>query len=221
MTESSTASPLRVVVLVSGNGSNLQAIIDRIITKNINAQVVAVISNKADAYGLVRAANAGINTELIDHNDYQSRETFDKALQDKIDSYQADLVVLAGFMRILTDEFVNHFSGHMINIHPSLLPKYQGLHTHRRALEAGDEEHGASVHFVTPELDGGPVILQAKVPVKSNDNEETLAQRVHEVEHIIYPKVIEWFAQQRLTLNDNTVMLDKKKMTENQKIYIS
>ena len=221
MSASATASPLRVVVLVSGNGSNLQAIIDHISTRKINAQVVAVISNKADAYGLVRAANAGINTETIDHKNYPSRDAFDKALQEKIDAFQAELVVLAGFMRILTDDFVNHYAGRMINIHPSLLPQYQGLHTHRRALEAGDKEHGASVHFVTPELDGGPVILQAKVPVNSEDNEDTLAQRVHQVEHIIYPKTIEWFAEDRLALKNDIVLFDNNPMSDQQKTYRS
>ena len=218
MTTSATASPLRVVVLISGNGSNLQAIIDHISTNTINAQVVAVISNKEDAYGLKRASHAGIATEVISHADHESRETFDKALQDKIDFYQADLVVLAGFMRILSDDFVNHYAGRMINIHPSLLPKYQGLNTHRRALEAGDKVHGASVHFVTPELDSGPVILQAEISIKENDSEESLAQRVHEVEHIIYPKVVQWFAERRLSLQGNTVLLDNQPMSEQQKL---
>lgn len=219
MNQASTASPLRVVVLISGNGSNLQAIIDKIAAEHIPAQVVAVISNKADAYGLIRAQNAGIPVEVISQNDHRDRNDFDKALQDKIESYQADLVVLAGFMRILTDDFVNHYAGRMINIHPSLLPNYQGLNTHRRALEAGDKEHGASVHFVTPELDGGPVILQAKVPVEKNDTEETLAQRVHQVEHIIYPKVVQWFAEHRLGLKGDSVLFDNQPMTEKQKSW--
>jgi phosphoribosylglycinamide formyltransferase-1 len=203
-----TTSPLRVVVLISGNGSNLQAIIDAIKNNQIPAQVVAVISNNADAYGLTRARHAGIPTEVIKHADYESREAYDQALQQKIDDYHAELVVLAGFMRILTDGFVNHYAGRMINIHPSLLPKYQGLNTHQRALHAGDSEHGASVHFVTPELDGGPVILQARVPVEKNDTETSLAQRVHEVEHQIYPQVIRWFAERRLELDGDKVLLD-------------
>ena len=219
MTAGSTASPLRVVVLISGNGSNLQAIIDKIATDNIPAQVVAVISNKTDAYGLTRARNAGIATETINHANHEDRDAFDKALQIIIDAYQADLVVLAGFMRILSDEFVNHYAGRMVNIHPSLLPKYQGLHTHRRVLEAGDKEHGASVHFVTPELDSGPVILQAKVTVDDNDTEESLAQRVHQVEHIIYPEVIKWFAGQHLSLEGETVLFDNQPMSEDHKTW--
>ena len=214
-----TASPLRVVVLISGNGSNLQAIIDKIATDKIPAQVVAVISNRADAYGLTRAQNAGIPVEVMNHSDHEDRKAFDKSLQETIDAYQADLVVLAGFMRILTDDFVNHYAGRMINIHPSLLPKYQGLNTHRRVLEAGDKEHGASVHFVTPELDSGPVILQAKVTVKENDTEQTLAQRVHEVEHVIYPQVVKWFAEQHLGLEGDTILFDNQPMTKQQKFW--
>lgn len=217
MHASSEASPLRVVVLISGNGSNLQAIIDKLSSGTIPARIVAVISNNAEAYGLTRAANAGIPTEVISHADHENRDDFDKALQNIIDGYQADLVVLAGFMRILTDDFVHHYAGRMINVHPSLLPRYQGLHTHRRVLEAGDKEHGASVHFVTPELDGGPVILQAKVPVKVHDTEQTLAQRVHEIEHVIYPQVVQWFAEHRLRLEDDIVMFDNQPMTEKQK----
>lgn len=212
-------SPLRVVVLISGNGSNLQAIIDDINKNNVPARIVAVISNNADAYGLVRAKNAGIPIELINHAGYTTRDAYDQALQDKIDHYQAELVVLAGFMRILSDEFVNYYAGRMINIHPSLLPKYQGLNTHQRVLDAGDKEHGASVHFVTPELDSGPVILQAKVPVQNDDTAETLAHRVHEVEHKIYPQVVRWFAERHLSLQNDEVLFDLKPMTHEQKQY--
>lgn len=219
MTAGSTASPLRVVVLISGNGSNLQAIIDKIAIDKIPAQVVAVISNRADAYGLTRAQNAGIPVEVINHSNHEDRTAFDESLQETIDAYQAELVVLAGFMRILTDDFVNHYAGRMINIHPSLLPKYQGLNTHRRVLEAGEKEHGASVHFVTPELDSGPVILQAKVAVEENDTEQTLAQRVHEVEHVIYPQAVKWFAEQHLGLEGDTVLFDNKPMTQQQKSW--
>ena len=221
MNASSTASPLRVVVLISGNGSNLQAIIDKIVVDNIAAEIVAVISNKADAYGLTRAKNAGIPVEIINHVDHESRDDFDKTLQNIIDNYQADLVVLAGFMRILTNDFVNHYAGRMINIHPSLLPKYQGLHTHRRVLESGEKEHGASVHFVTPELDSGPVILQAKIQIEENDTEDSLAQRVHQVEHLIYPQVVKWFAEQRLSLEGETVLIDHQPMTNEQKLWLS
>lgn len=208
-TTKSTA-PLPIVVLVSGSGSNLQAIIDRIEDDSINAKICAVISNKPDAFGLRRAHKANIPTELIDHNQYNSRESFDAELTRTIEKYQPELIVLAGFMRILTDEFVNHFYGKMINIHPSLLPKYRGLHTHKRALEAGDSEHGLSIHFVSSELDGGPIILQTSVPVLDNDTEEKLAKRVLIEEHRAYPKVIQWFAERRLQLVDNQVIMDNK-----------
>ncbi|HEB55990.1 MAG TPA: phosphoribosylglycinamide formyltransferase [Gammaproteobacteria bacterium] len=207
---SSTAQPLPIVVLISGNGSNLQAIIDAI-QAGLPARICAVISNRPQAYGLSRAREAGIPVEVIDHRDYPSREAFDQALMACIDHYQPKLVVLAGFMRILTDEFVKHYSGRMINIHPSLLPRYQGLNTHQRVLDAGDDIHGVSVHFVTPELDSGPVILQAKIPVQANDDADTLAQRIHEQEHIIYPQVIRWFAEGRLHLQGNSVLLDDEK----------
>ena len=197
---SNTVTPIRLirlVVLISGNGSNLQAIIDDIANNNLPAQVVAVISNKADAYGLERAKQAGIEQRVLSHKNYDSREQFDIALKDLIDSFQPDLVILAGFMRILSNEFVEHYLNKMMNIHPSLLPKYKGLNTHQRAIDAGDKEHGCSVHFVTPELDDGPVILQAKVAIKENDTAETLAARVHEQEHIIYPNAIRLFAEEK------------------------
>jgi phosphoribosylglycinamide formyltransferase-1 len=194
--------PLRLVVLLSGNGSNLQAIIDSIKNDALPAQIVAVISNKADAYGLVRASNAGIPHEFLSHADFSDRVSFDQALQQRIDHYQPDLVILAGFMRILSDEFVEHYTGRMLNIHPSLLPAYKGLNTHQRVIDAGEKEHGCSVHFVTPALDDGPVILQAKVPVKENDSAETLAERVHTEEHRIYPEAIRLFAENKLSLNN-------------------
>ena len=190
--------PLRLVVLISGNGSNLQAIIDSIENQNLPAQIVAVISNKADAYGLERAKKAGIEQHVLSHQNFKSREDFDIALKKLIDSFQPDLIILAGFMRILSNEFVNHYLHKMMNIHPSLLPKYKGLDTHQRAIDAGDKEHGCSVHFVTPELDDGPVILQASVAIEENDNAETLAARVHEQEHQIYPKAIRLFAEKKI-----------------------
>ena len=214
---SSADDPLRVVVLISGNGSNLQALIDAIEAGRITARICAVISNNPDAYGLVRAQQAGIPVEVVDHRDYPDRASYDRALQATIDRYRPELVVLAGFMRILTDEFVNHYHGRMINIHPSLLPKYQGLNTHQRALDAGDTVHGVSVHFVTPELDGGPVILQAAVPVHPDDTADTLAKRVLEREHVIYPLVVRWFADGRLKLEGDEVLLDGKPMSEEQK----
>ncbi len=193
-----TPSPIHLVVLISGNGSNLQAIIDEIKNNNLPARIVAVISNKADAYGLERAKKAGIEQYILSHRDFEEREQYDQQLKTIIDEYQPDLIILAGFMRILSNKFVEYFSHKMMNIHPSLLPKYKGLNTHQRALDAGDKEHGCSVHFVTPELDDGPVVLQATVPVKDNDTVETLAARVHEQEHKIYPKAIRLFAENKI-----------------------
>lgn len=198
----------RIVVLISGSGSNLQAIIDACNAEDYPAQVVAVISNRAHVKGLQRAADANIPHAVLQHTDFSSREAFDLALQEKIDRFQPDLVILAGFMRILTPAFVEHYAGRMLNIHPSLLPKYQGLQTHRRALEAGDDEHGATVHFVTAELDGGPPILHAKIAIGATDTEDTLTQRVLQKEHVIYPLAIRWFAEGRLQLSDNTAILD-------------
>jgi len=190
----------RIVVLISGSGSNLQAIIDASQDKDYPAEVVGVISNKADAYGLTRATNAGIESQALSHKAFESREAYDVALMAQIDNFKPDVIVLAGFMRILTPDFVQHYQGKLLNIHPSLLPKYQGLNTHQRAIDAGDKEHGVSVHFVTEELDGGPVILQAKVPVFEGDTSDDLAARVHEQEHRIYPLVVKWFAQNRLSM---------------------
>ena len=199
---------LHIVVLISGNGSNLQAIIDDIHDDEIDARVVAVISNTKEAYGLQRAEQAGIDTHVVDSKNSTSRKEYDQQLQQQIDKYQPDLIVLAGFMRILTDDFVNHFHGQLINIHPSLLPKYQGLNTHQRVLDANDTHHGASVHFVIPELDAGPLILQAEVPIHSNDTVALLAQRVRDQEHIIYPLVIKWFAEGRIKMVDNKTYKD-------------
>ena len=189
-----------IVVLISGSGTNLQAIIDACEAERIPGKINAVLSNKADVFGLERAQNANINTHVLSHKAYDSRTDYDQALIEVIDQYQPDVVVLAGFMRILTAEFVDHYQGRLINIHPSLLPKYQGLDTHQRAIDAGDSEHGCSVHFVTEELDGGPVILQAKVPVFDGDDANTLAQRVHVQEHQIYPMVVKWMCEARLTM---------------------
>lgn len=209
MTESNFL-PLPLVVLISGSGSNLQAIIDAIASRQLNARICAVISNKADAYGLQRAHAANIPCIVIEHQHFDGREAFDKKLQASIEHYQPELLVLAGFMRILTDDFVRHFAGKMINIHPSLLPRYRGLHTHRRAIEAGDTEHGLSIHYVTTELDGGPVITQVKVPVLADDTEDTLAARVLVQEHRAFPMVIQWIADKRLKLVGDQVMLDAK-----------
>ena len=197
-----------VVVLLSGTGSNLQALIDSCAIKDSPARIRAVISNRADAYGLQRAKDAGISTRVLDHTAFEGREAFDAALIDVIDTFNPQLVVLAGFMRILSAGFVRHYQGRLLNIHPSLLPKYKGLHTHQRALEAGDTEHGCSVHFVTEELDGGPLVVQAVVPVESEDSAQTLAQRVHTQEHRIYPLAVRWFAEGRLILGDQDALLD-------------
>jgi len=203
-----TSKKSRIVVLISGSGTNLQAIIDACKSDNFPGEVVGVLSNKADAYGLVRASDENIETIALSHKDFDSRENYDQAMMAKIDRLKPDLIVLAGFMRILTADFVNHFQGKLINIHPSLLPKYQGLNTHQRAIDAGDTQHGVSVHFVTEELDGGPVILQAKVPVFPEDTADDLAKRVHEQEHRIYPLVVKWFGLGRLTMTNEKAVLD-------------
>lgn len=202
---SSAGERLRVVVLISGIGTNLQALIDSGKAPAAGFEIVGAISNRADARGLARAASAGIDHQVIDHTHFADRECFDAALADAIDTYAPDLVVLAGFMRILTDGFVGRYTGRMINIHPSLLPAFQGLHTHRRALEAGETRHGASVHFVTSELDGGPVIAQARVPITPGDDESRLAARVLEREHVLLPQVVQWFAAGDLALRDDGV----------------
>jgi len=195
-------------VLISGNGSNLQAIIDY---SSIGGyQLCAVISNRADAFGLQRATRAGIATRLLDHKAFTSREAFDAQLMQEIDAFRPDLVVLAGFMRILSSGFVQHYAGRLLNIHPSLLPDYKGINTHQRVLDAGEPQHGVSVHFVTPELDGGPVIRQAVINVTADDTRDSLAQRVAIEEHKIYPEVIEWFASGRLTMDKNGVLLDQQ-----------
>ena len=197
-----------VVVLLSGTGSNLQALIDSTRTGDSPVRIAAVISNRSDAYGLQRARDAGIDTRSLDHKAFDGREAFDTALVELIDAFNPQLVVLAGFMRILSADFVRHYEGRLLNIHPSLLPKYKGMHTHQRALDAGDSEHGCSVHFVTEELDGGPLVVQAVVPVESDDSAQTLAQRVHTQEHRIYPLAVRWFAEGRLILGDQGALLD-------------
>ena len=201
---------LPIVVLISGGGSNLQAIIDAAERGELPVEIRAVISNRPDAGGLERARRHGIEARVLDHREFPDRESFDRALQRLIDRYEPGLVVLAGFMRILTPELVEHYRGRMFNIHPSLLPEYRGLHTHRRVLEANGSRHGASVHFVTSELDGGPVVIQAEVPVLPGDDPETLAARVLTQEHRIYPRAIRWFAEGRLELKGGIPHLDGK-----------
>lgn len=199
---------LPIVILISGRGSNLQSIIDATLDGELPVQIRAVVSNRSDAFGLERARRAGITTEVIDKGDYPDRRAFDTALRSRIDIYRPRLVVLAGFMRILTPEFVEHYRGRMLNIHPALLPSFRGLDTHRRALEAGVREHGATVHFVTPEVDVGPVVLQAAVPVLAGDDADTLGARVLDQEHRIYPLAIRWFAEGRLECREDGAYLD-------------
>jgi phosphoribosylglycinamide formyltransferase-1 len=200
----------RLAILISGRGSNLQAFIDACAVGELAAKISIVISNNPDAAGLQRAERAGIPNICINHRDYAIREDFDRALVDELANHPVDLVILAGFMRILTPVLIEPFLGRMVNIHPSLLPKYPGLHTHQRALEAGDEEAGATVHFVTQELDGGPPVLQARVPVLPGDTPDILAARIAAQEHRIYPIAVRWFLERRLTLADKGATLDGK-----------
>lgn len=183
-------SQKRIAVLISGNGSNLQAIIDAVNQGQIQAEIVLVLSNKASAYGLQRAQQANIPTEILSGKDFDSRESYDMALQKILDTYRPDLIVLAGFMRILSENFVNHFAGKLINIHPSLLPKYKGINTHQRVLDAGDKIHGVTIHYVTADLDDGPIIEQASLEVLSDETADTLEARIHQLEHELYPRVI-------------------------------
>lgn len=188
---------LRVVVLIGGNGSNLQALIDTQNTKH-TFQIVGVISHRAHAYGLERAKQAGISTQTIPHVEYSSRQAFEAALAHAVATYTPDLIVLAGFMRLLSADWVKPYEGKIMNIHPSLLPRHPGLHTHERVIAARDTEHGASVHFVTDMLDGGPIIAQMKLSVHHDDTVDTLRERVFVLEHILYPTVVDWFAHGRL-----------------------
>ena len=195
----------RIVILLSGRGSNMGAIVEACAAQHWPAQVVAVISNRPGAPGLDYAAARGVTTATVDHRQHSSRDAFDAALAVKIDHFAPDLVVLAGFMRILGDEFVQRYEGRMLNIHPSLLPAFAGLHTHRRAIEAGCKLAGASVHFVTATLDHGPIVAQAAVPVLADDTPESLAARVLVQEHVIYPLAVGWFVNDQLQLADGVV----------------
>ncbi|MCH7310706.1 phosphoribosylglycinamide formyltransferase [Acinetobacter sp. ANC 4805] len=197
---------MRIAVLVSGNGSNLQALIDA----NLSGQIIGVLSNKANAYALQRAEKANIATAVISHKDYPDRESFDDAMHQQLLAWEVDLVILAGFMRILTPNFVSKWQGKMLNIHPSLLPVYKGINTHQRVLNTGDRLHGCTVHFVTAELDAGQSIAQSAIQVSLNDNVESLAQRVHELEHFIYPQVAEWLCNGQLTWTNGQAYFNKK-----------
>ena len=192
-----------VVVLISGSGSNLKALIDGAVDGYLPIELRSVVSNEPDAFGLQRASAAGIETRVLSHREFNGREAYDRALMELIDGFSPGLVVLAGFMRILTPAFVGHYRGRLLNIHPSLLPRFRGLHTHQRVLESGDLEHGASVHFVTEELDGGPLVLQVRVPIQADDDADALAARVLKHEHRIYPQVVRWFAEGRLRMAES------------------
>jgi phosphoribosylglycinamide formyltransferase-1 len=207
------ARRLRLAVMASGGGSNLGAILDACRTGRISAEVVVVISDQPAARALTRASDVGIPALPIPPEAGETRESHGERLLAALRPFDADLIVLAGYMRILSTAFVQRLSGRMVNIHPSLLPRHKGLHTHRRALEAGEPEHGCTVHYVTPELDGGPAVLQAKVPVLPGDDETTLAARVLTREHVIYPKVIGWIAAGRLRCPDGVPMLDGRPLT--------
>lgn len=205
---------IRLAVLVSGHGSNLQALIDAWQQGKIQGEFVGVISNVPDAYALERAKRAGIRQQLIDHHDYKSREAFEAAVTQTLQGWQADVIILAGFMRVLTAGFVNRFSGQLINIHPSLLPAYKGLHTHQRVLNTGDKYHGCTVHFVTPELDSGAAIAQSILAVSPHDTAITLANKVHVLEHELYPRIVAWIAAGRVALLGNQAYLDGQALVE-------
>ncbi|MGC7560567.1 phosphoribosylglycinamide formyltransferase [Pasteurella sp. PK-2025] len=202
----------KIVVLVSGYGSNLQALIDACHAGQIAGEIVAVISNKADAYALERAKSAGISSHVFLRKHFASNQAMDEQIGDYIQALNADLIVLAGYMKILTAEFTQRFAGKILNVHPSLLPKYPGLNTYQQALEAGEKEHGTTVHFVNEEVDGGAVILQAKVPIFTGDRIEDIEERVKTQEAQIYPLVVKWFVEDRLTLINEDAFLDGKKL---------
>jgi len=201
-------------VLISGSGTNLQAIIDEVAAGQLDLDLSVVLSNQPDAAGLERARKADIGVECIRHRDYPERKLFDAALIETLDKFKPELIILAGFMRILTPTFINHFSGRVLNIHPSLLPKFPGLDTHQHAIDAGEEWHGSTVHFVTEELDGGPAIIQGRVPVMPDDSAAELAARVLAVEHRIYPEAARMFAAGRLECRDGATWLDGERLTE-------
>ena len=198
----------KIAVLISGQGNNLQAIIDACQTQQIPAEIVCVISNKANAFGLIRAKSAGIFSRVFLRNNFESNLAMDQSIADELDKFDVDLIVLAGYMKILTPEFIQRFEGKIINIHPSLLPKYPGLNTYQRALDSGDREHGTTVHFVNEEVDNGAIILQAKVPIFDNDTVEVIEARTREQEYRIYPIVVKWFVENRLKLQNGVAYLD-------------
>lgn len=200
----------KTAILISGSGSNLQSFIDRSASGAIELDLSVVFSNKPGAFGLTRARQAGIATACLEHGSYADRESFDRAVADKLDEWSPDLLILAGFMRILSPWFVNHYAGRVLNIHPALLPAYPGLNTHQRVLDAGEAWHGSTVHFVTEELDGGARVLQGKLAVNSNETADELCARVQAIEHQIYPQAANWFGQGRLEYHDGAAWLDGK-----------
>ncbi len=209
-----TAPPLQLVVLISGNGSNLQAIIDAIEAGSLNARINAVISNQPQALGLERARKHGIPAIALDHSLYPERENFDRVLVSEIKNFSPQLIVLAGYMRILTDYFIKQFSPNILNIHPSLLPKYQGLNTYQRALDNGDKKHGVSIHVVTPQLDAGPVILQSEYPIEEGDDIHSMQQKAHDLEYQMYPLVLKWLSEKRLKLTNDWPLFDNEKLQQ-------
>jgi phosphoribosylglycinamide formyltransferase-1 len=211
---SEEAEPARIVVLVSGSGSNMQAIAQACVKNEIDGDIIAVISNRPGAMGIQRAKEFKFETDVVDHTEFSTREEFDVHLMRAIDEHTPDLVVLAGFMRILTPDFVRRYKGRLLNIHPSLLPKYKGLNTHQRALDAGDKEHGVTVHFVSEDLDGGANIIQAIVPVLDDDDEGTLRSRVQIQEHVIYPIAVKWFVEGRISIKKGDAYFDGKELPE-------
>lgn len=214
-TDTSTTAPARVVVLISGRGRNFEAIYQASLNSDTDYQVVAAISNRPDAAGLSFARSNNVAARIVDHQSFAERDHFESALKQEIDQFQPDIVVLAGFMRRLGADFVRHYRGRMINIHPSLLPKFRGLHTHRRALEEKETEHGASVHFVSEELDGGPVIAQGTIPVLDSDNEDSLAARIlNSVELTLYPKCVQLLAQRRIQWTDNQLLFEDQPLQQ-------
>lgn len=209
-----STSSCKTAILISGSGSNLQSFIDRADSGEIDLNLCVVFSNKPDAYGLIRAENAGIATACIGHGDYPDREKFDRAVAARLDDWQPELLILAGFMRILSPWFVEHYKGKVLNIHPALLPAYPGLDTHQRVLTAGEAWHGSTVHFVTEELDGGPRILQGRLAVDPSESADELCARVQAVEHQVYPEAANWFGQGRLEFIDGNAWLDGKLLEE-------
>lgn len=203
------SEPLKLAVMISGNGSNLQSIIDAIESGRLNAEIKAVISNDRLAFGLVRASRHGIHTQVLEHRDYDDRKQFDNALQQYLEAINPDYIVLAGFMRILGTDIIQAFENRILNIHPSLLPDYKGLNTHQRVLDNHEKEHGVSIHLVTAELDGGPIILQASYPIEPGNSVEDLEQRGHQLEHRMYPQLLSWLSSGRLAINEGQLYFEQ------------